>query len=220
MLLPRDDEEMDANEKISFSTMLRGGINGNDAFVGEKLPPIPPIKPRHSGSVHYSAVINPDGTTTYRRDVNAPCDYGMLVFNVGPADDSLPFQYDLYEDAYLWSDNSGLCIFYPTYTGYQLGPKPWWTLGVDPTTVNLRDLVADVTHMHRISSRLVIPKHASANSKTIDKDRAGDYIILAHHNFYDINYYKQLKSYVNSWVTKNDTDTKMSHMNINVTTTI
>lgn len=217
-LLVNNEEE---KEELS-STMLRGGgvsgVSNSDDMV--KFPPIPPIHPHHTGSVHYSSVMNADGTTTYRRDINAPCDHGMLLFNVGPALDNLPYQYDLYGDAYLWSDNGGLCLFYPTYTGYQTSTAgPFWKLGYDPTTVNFEGLDPDFRHMHRISSRIDVPEGGTAhnNSKAIDKQRAGDYIIMAHHNFYNIEYYKQLKHFVNSWVT--DTTTNMKTTIANTTTT-
>lgn len=172
------------------SSSLRGSM----AF-----PPIPPIHPHHTGSVHYSSVLNPDGSTTYRRDINAPCDYGMLVFNVGPASDDMPYKYDLYGDAYLYDNSAGLCILYPSYTGYQESKAPYWKLGYDPMTVIFKDLRVDFDSMHRISSRVEVPANANKNSKLIDPDLAGDYIIVAPHDFYSIQYYKQLKFYVNSW---------------------
>ena len=210
-------------EKEKASSVLRGGSNSAaDSDAAVKFPPIPPIHPHHTGSVHYSSVMNADRTTTYRRDINAPCDYGMLLFNVGPALDDLPYQYDLYGDAYLWSDNSGLCLFYPTYGGYQTSTAgPFWKLGYDPTTVNFADLTPGFRHMHRISSRIDIPADGAAdkNSKAIDQKRAGDYIIMAHHNFYSIEYYKQLKHFVNTWVTEtnttNTTDTSYVNTNTN-----
>ena len=167
-----------------------------------ELPPIPPIHPVHTGSVQYSSVMEADGTVTYRRDIHAPCNYGMLVFNVGPSKDDLPYHYDLYGDAYLFSDNGGLCILYPTYTGYQVSPYgPFWKPGYDPATVKFRDLVTGVRHMHRISSRILSPPSGGAtqHSEEISKLMAGDYIIMGKHNFYSINYYKQLKEYINSW---------------------
>ena len=228
ILLVNNEEE---KERVSF-TMLRGGVGGGGASASVsnsnsddndmvKFPPIPPIHPHHTGSVHYSSVMNADGTTTYRRDITAPCDYGMLLFNVGPALDNLPYQYDLYGDVYLWSDNGGLCLFYPTYTGYQTSTAgPFWKLGYDPTTVNFADLTSGFRHMHRISSRIDAPGGGTAhkNSKAIDKQRAGDYIIMAHHNFYSIEYYKQLKHFVNSWVTDTTTNTKTTIANTTTTT--
>lgn len=184
--------------------MLRGG--------GLNFPPIPPIHPRHTGSVHYSSIMNSDGTTTYRRDINAPCDHGMLLFNIGPARDDMPYRYELYGDAYLWSDNGGLCLLYPSYTGYQLSEHgPFWKLGYDPMTVNFGDLGPHFERMHRISSRIIVPADGSArkNSHAIDPHKAGDYIIMAHHDFYDTQYYKELKQFVNGWETDAETETSI-----------
>lgn len=172
--------------KMETPSMLRG--------------PIPPIHPVHTASVHYTSRMDPDGTTTYRRDITVPCDYGMLLFNVGPAEDNLPYDYDIYGDVYLWSDNNGLCILWPTYRGFQESKAgPFWKLGYDPMTVNFGNLEPPFDSMHRISSRILDPAHAQNHSHAIDDNRAGDYIIVAHHNFYDINYYKQLKAFVNAW---------------------
>jgi len=189
------------------ASMLRGTAVEADASKSSSsqsllsLPPIPPIHPHHSGSVHYSSMMT-NGQITYRRDISAPCDNGMLVFTVGVAAKELPYEYDLYNEAYLWSDNAGLCILYPTYNGYQLSNTPFWTLGIDPETVTFTNLIPDPSSMHRISSRQL---HNVKNPTTdgIDKDKLGDYVIMAHHNFYNIDYYKQLKAYINSWKTVN-----------------
>jgi len=206
-----DDENnvlvpMKAGPDASAVPSLRGGAidppNHRSAPEGGlELPPIPPFHPHHTGSIRYSSFMDTDGTVTYRRDIQAPCDYGMLVFNIGPSEDDLPYHYDVYADAYLWSDNGGLCILYPDYTGYQTSLSgPFWRPGYDPTTVRFGDLVANPTHMHRISSRILRPpRGASRHSDAINKNKAGDYIVMGKHNFYGINFYKQLKDYVNSW---------------------
>jgi len=195
-LLPIEIEKdaQPANDAVSSS--LRG--NSKDSL---NLPPIPPIHPIHDGAVVYSSMMEADGTITYRRDIHAPCDNGMLLFNVGPSKDELPYHYDLYGDAYLWSDNGGLCILYPTYTGYQTSTYgPFWRPGMDPTTVKFTNLIAQFKAMHRISSRVLAPKDgAPDHSKEINRNRAGDYIIMAKHDFYTIDYYKGLKAFVNSW---------------------
>jgi len=185
----------------AVSPSLRGGTVDPFNHGGLDLPPIPPFHPHHTGKIHYSSVMDTDGSVTYRREIQAPCDYGMLVFNIGPSMDNLPYHYDVYGDAYLWSDNGGLCILYPDYTGYQVSSNgPFWRPGYDPTTVKFRDLVPNPGHMHRISSRILRPPTgASKHSDTINRNKAGDYIIMGHHNFYGINFYKQLKDYVNSW---------------------
>jgi len=181
------------NDSASFS--LRG--NSKDSL---DLPEIPPFHPVHSGSVVYSSMMEVDGTVTYRRDIHAPCDNGMLLFNVGPSKDDLPYPFDLYDDAYLYSDNGGLCILYPTYTGYQTAPYPFWSLGKDPTTVKFQNLIPSFKAMKRISSRILVPADgAPEHSKEINRSKAGDYIIMAKHDFYSIDYYKRLKQFVNSW---------------------
>jgi hypothetical protein len=202
-LLPTAKQQHDASSSSLFasSSLLRGGVESETESELE-LPPIPPIHPVHTGSVQYSSVMEADGTVTYRRDIHAPCNYGMLVFNVGPSKDDLPYHYDLYGDAYLFSDNGGLCILYPMYTGYQVSPYgPFWRPGYDPTTVKFGDLVEGPRHMHRISSRILSPPSGGAtqHSHEINRNKAGDYVIMGIHDFYGINYYKQLKDYVNSW---------------------
>jgi len=199
------DVNKHATSSSSSSSSLRGGstgLNPNDVDEkGLKLPPIPPFHPVHTGQVHYSSVMDVDGRVTYRRDIQAPCDYGMLIFNIGPSKDDLPYHYDVYGDAYLWSDNGGLCILYPTYFGYQVSNYgPFWRPGYDPTTVRFGDLVAGPGHMHRISSRIMRPSTgADEHSAKINRSKAGDFIIMGHHSFYGINFYKQLKDYVNGW---------------------
>ena len=153
---------------------------------------IPPIHPKHQGSVKYSSIQKADGSILYRRDINAPCDNGMLLFSVGPARKDLPYQYDVYDDAYLFSKNDGLCILYPSYTGYQTADFPFWR-AMDPMTVVIKP--CDVHKMHRISSRIVGPE----TNRTIDAGKVGDYIIIGKHNFYNPHYYQQLKATVNSW---------------------
>jgi len=207
-------EPHEGEEKHASS--LRGGIvsgdntdidndidshRTNNNRIGTQLPPIPPLHPKHTGTVQYSSVMDAHGTVTYRRDFHAPCDNGMLVFNVGPSMDDLPYHYDLYGDAYLWSDNGGLCILYPTYDGYQLSNYgPFWRPGFDPTTVRFDNLIADPNYMHRISSRILEPaKGANNHSQQINRNRAGDYIIMGKHNFYGIRFYQKLKEYVNGW---------------------
>ena len=147
-----DPDAFDApppNITTSTSTMLRGG--------SLKFPPIPPFHPHHTGTVHYSSIQNADnGSITYRREINAPCDYGMLVFTVGYASKELPYEYDLYDEAYLWSSNGGLCILYPSYDGYQTSASPFWTLGIDPDTVTFTNLIINPSSMHKVSSRDII----------------------------------------------------------------
>ena len=214
----------------STSNMLRGGGKGEFKSKSKfNLPPIPPFHPHHSGTVHYSSIQNADnGAVTYRREINAPCDYGMLVFTVGYAAQELPYEYDLYEEAYLWSDNGGLCILYPSYNGYQTSTTPFWKLGLDPDTVTFTNLIINPSSMHHISSRDIIGggRIGANDNNNNDNDNKiiGDYIIMSHHNFYNINYYKQLKSYINSLNTSSSTFSSISidndNIDININTTM
>lgn len=193
---PTDIEKDSKQSNGETSSSLRG--KSKDAL---DVPPIPPFHPVHTGSVVYSSMMDVDGTTTYRRDIHAPCDNGMLLFNVGPSKDELPYPFDLYDDAYLYSNNGGLCILYPTYTGYQTSTYgPFWTPGKDPTAVKFQNLLPGFKFMKRISSRILVPPDgAPEHSKEINHNKAGDYIIMAKHDFYSIDYYKRLKEFVNSW---------------------
>jgi hypothetical protein len=125
-----------------------------------------------------------------------------LVFSVVPADENLPYAYDLYDDQYVFSENSGLCILYPSYTGTQTSYEPLWTPD-DPTEQTIEPLGDEE---HKISMRIVIPNnHVNANRK-----RAGDFLIIRKGNFYNANYYKQLKEYINGWPA--DTTTAVEDM--------
>jgi len=205
-LLMSSSNSFPSASAATSASMLRGTTTTTASFL--PLPPIPPFHPHHSGSVQYSSVMN-NGQISYRREVDAPCDNGMLIFTVGVAAKALPYEYDLYQEAYLYSNNAGLCILNPTYSGYQLSHTPWWTVGVDPMTVIFTNLILDPSSMHRVSSRQL---HNMQNPTTagIDPNKLGDYVIMAKHDFYNINYYKQLKAYINSWKTTTTSTTTMS----------
>ncbi|CAJ1968720.1 unnamed protein product [Cylindrotheca closterium] len=161
---------------------------------GEVQGPIPPpFHPHHSASVTYSSRMGPDGSVEYRRDINAPCEFGMLIFSIGPAKDELPYTYELYNDAYLYSDNNGLCMFYPSYNGYQTSSSPLQN-PTDPLQVILKPL--DKSIMHWISSRVFDPHRSK---KTYDRTKVGDFAIIAKYNFYDPGFYKGLKASINAW---------------------
>lgn len=148
------------------------------------------------GHVSYQATLKPNNQIDYTREFTAPCDYGILVFNVGPAASYMPFKYDVYQDAYVFSNNDKLCWFYPTYRGIQKGPFPWWVQG-DPTNF---DVPTGLT-MTKISHRIVRP----AGSQNFDATKGGDYLIMAHHNFFTPAFYENLKDEINSW-TDDDSD--------------
>jgi len=195
LLLLSDYQELE----YASSSSLRGSTDPKALPID--LPPIPPIHPVHTGSVVYSSVMDGAGTVTYRRDIHAPCDYGMLLFNIGPSRDELPYHYDIYGDAYLYSNNGGLCILYPEYIGYQMSQDgPFWRPGYDPTQVRFNNLVPANRYMHRISSRILAPPNAAKqHGQVINRAKAGDYIIMGKHDFYGIEFFKSLKNYVNGW---------------------
>jgi hypothetical protein len=151
---------------------------------------VKPIKPLHHCTIWYSATKTKDQSIEYERHFKIPCGYGLLVYNVGPAQDYQPFKYDIYEDGYVYDDNNGLCFFYPSYQAFQKGDAPFWEpqdatnfavkLGLDP---------------QKISSRVVVP----AKAKKINPVKGGDFAVIAHGNFYTPYFYQTLKATVNSW---------------------
>ena len=157
------------------------------------FPPIPPIHPKHTAHVHYSSTMDPNGKIQYRRDVTLPCEHGVLLFSVGVAKDNLPYKYEIYNDAYLYSNNGGLCILNPTYGAYQLSDEPLKNPD-DPEDINLKDL--DVHKMHWISGKVRNPYRAK---RSFDKTKTGDYVIIAKHDFYTTHFYEALKSTINNW---------------------
>lgn len=187
---PMDFEIVPMNDVLATlnkNTSINGNVNVN---VNR---PIPPIHPHHTAWVTYSSRMGPNANVEYRRDINAPCEYGMLIFSVGPAKDDLPYTYELYNDAYLYSDNNGLCLFYPSYTGYQTSNVPLWSPS-DPLQVVLKQL--NTNTMHWISSRVWNPHNSK---KKWDRTKVGDYAIIAKHDFYDPHFYEGLKAAINAW---------------------
>ncbi|EEC50642.1 predicted protein [Phaeodactylum tricornutum CCAP 1055/1] len=161
---------------------------------------IPPIKPLHHGHILYLTTSTDDEGRIYRREFTAPCGYGILVFNVGPAAEYEPFTYDVYEDAYVYSNNQGLCFIQPSYKGVQTGDAPFWE-PTDPTEMNVP--LGD--EPIKISTRVVI----EPGSKAMDPRLGGDFIIISKGNFYNPEYYKQLKAYVHSWENEDITTTSI-----------
>lgn len=157
---------------------------------------IKPMKPHHTGHVQYVTEISSDRNhLIYKRIFNAPCGYGMLVFNVGPAALYEPYTYELYDDAYAYSNNEGLCVLYPSYNGVQESTSPLWSFNDEmEMTVPLGDTPT------QISTRIVIPpntKHINSTNPT--KYHGGDYLIIRDGNFYNPTYYKNLKELINHW---------------------
>lgn len=161
---------------------------------------IKPIKPYHHGRVVYSVLSDDAGRIIYKREFTVPCADGLLVFNVGPAPEYAPYAYDVYEDAYAYSDNSGLCIFYPSWQGLQQSyHKLWETKDLTAYTVNLGD------KPNKISTRVVRP----AGTKKDPAVKGGDYVIMRPGDFYTPAYYKRLKDEVNSWSFGEDVESRL-----------
>ena len=114
------DEATSTDYNIGEFAIVRLEEDADDHHqVGVDFPPIPPFHPKHTAHVHYSSTMDANNQIQYRRDINAPCEHGMLVFSVGVAKDDMPYTYEIYNDGYLYSNNGGLCILYPSYNGYQ-----------------------------------------------------------------------------------------------------
>eukprot|EP00526_Cylindrotheca_closterium_P018130 CAMPEP_0113641660 /NCGR_PEP_ID=MMETSP0017_2-20120614/21875_1 /TAXON_ID=2856 /ORGANISM="Cylindrotheca closterium" /LENGTH=291 /DNA_ID=CAMNT_0000553023 /DNA_START=78 /DNA_END=950 /DNA_ORIENTATION=- /assembly_acc=CAM_ASM_000147 len=191
-----EQEQAELSPAMDFEIVKMDDVlaDPNNNWSTAKLQgPIPPIHPHHTASVTYSSQMGPDGSVQYRRDINAPCEFGMLIFSVGPAKDELPYTYELYNDAYLYSDNNGLCVFYPSYNGYQTSSVPLQN-PTDPQQVVFKSL--DQSVMHWISSRVFDPHRSK---KKWDRTKVGDYAIIAKHNFYVPGFYKALKAEINAW---------------------
>jgi hypothetical protein len=153
---------------------------------------IKPIKPHHHGDVIFlTEKIEGSDNYRYKRLFTVPCGDGILVFNIGPAIENQPYSYDIYQDNYAYSDNSGLCVLYPSYKGEQEADFPLWEPS-DPTqlTINLGDTP------NKISTRIVAPVKA----KSFDASKkGGDFCIMRSGNFYNPDYYKHLKHEINMW---------------------
>jgi hypothetical protein len=158
----------------------------------------------HHGSVAYSQAGTKDGWI-YKRTFAVPCDYGVLVFNIGPAPMKEPYEFEVYDDAYLWSDNNHLCLLYPHWWGYQMGPEPFW-MPKDATHVN--NIPLGTKQVTRISTKV----NEQHNAQPVDKDiqkKGGDYVVMAKGQFWSPNYYDGLKAYVHSWKKDQDIQTAL-----------
>jgi hypothetical protein len=158
--------------------------------VGTPLNAIPPITSVHHGSVVFLAGFENTTTIEYKRVFKVPCDHGILVFNIGPAASTEPFEYEIYADAYAFTNQKGLCPLFPTYTATQVSHQIMWA-PTDPTEVRI-DHLGD--ELHKISTRILRPP----KTKPIDAELGGDFCIIRKGNFYDAGYYKAVKRYVNS----------------------
>jgi hypothetical protein len=150
---------------------------------------VKPIKKHHHGEVVFSTEIDDEGNFVYKRTFTVPCGDGILVFSVGPAATYEPYAYELYDDAYVYSNNQGLCVLYPSYKAIQTSDEILWT-PEDPKqqTLELGDLPNKIT--------------ARVTKKPDTKDdtqRGGDFVVMRSGKFYTPVYYKHLKSSINSW---------------------
>jgi hypothetical protein len=150
---------------------------------------VKPVKPHHHGNLVCSAETDAEGNFVYKRTFTVPCGDGLLVFSVGPAASYEPYAYDLYDDAYVYSNNQGLCVFYPSYKGIQTSDAIMWTAD-DPTSmiIDLGDLP------NKISTRVIKKPDTKEETK-----KGGDFAIMRSGNFYNPVYYKHLKNNINSW---------------------
>lgn len=187
-------------ETLSYTTSTEENTNGSLQWH------IKPIKPYHHGKIVYTveardddaivdatqpaAAVDAQIALSYKRTFTVPCAFGVLVFNVGPAANYQPFAYDMYEDAYVFSNNDSLCVLYPSYQGIQTSDEILWG-DTDPTevVVDLGDLPS------KISTRIV----RKEDTKTGESKRGGDFVIMRSGNFYNPVYYKHLKAAINSW---------------------
>jgi hypothetical protein len=150
---------------------------------------VKPVRPHHHGEVVFSTEIDDEGNFVFKRTFTVPCGDGILVFSVGPAATYEPYAYELYDDAYVYSNNQGLCVLYPSYKAIQTSDEILWT-PEDPNqqTLELGDLPNKIT--------------ARVTKKPDTKDdtqRGGDFVVMRSGNFYTPVYYKHLKSSINSW---------------------
>ena len=185
-----------SSDGLSHQQQLRSGSTTASSRSNNIDWHIKPIKPHHTGHVSYVTEISSDRNhLIYKRIFNAPCGYGMLVFNVGPAAVYEPYTYELYDDAYAYSNNEGLCVLYPSYNGIQESTAPLWSFNDElEMTVPLGDTPT------QISTRIVIPPNTKPiNTTDPTKYHGGDYLIIQDGNFYNPTYYKNLKELINHW---------------------
>jgi len=169
--------------------------DGTTDRVHKKIHP-PHPKKLHHGEVLYTTVEDPDVGRYYKREFVVPCGYGLLVFNVGPAQIDMPYDLDVYDDGYVYSDNGGLCWLYPSYRAHQNDTEPFW-MPDDPTEFH----VPLGQELQKISTKVNHHDNTKDDERRSDrmKLRGGDYLVMAKHDFYTPRYYRQLKSVVNDW---------------------
>ena len=79
----------------TYNISLHHSDNSSPTMIFKKH--IKPIKPIHHGRVDYTVADTPEGRV-YTREFTAKCGYGILTFNVGPAQTYQPFQFDVFHE--------------------------------------------------------------------------------------------------------------------------
>lgn len=161
----------------------------------------PWLRKNEDARVHYSPVID-KGVVAYKREFTVPCDDGVLVFNVGPAPVDASYEFEVYDDAYLWSNNGGLCFLYPHYQAYQIWSKPFWNES-DPKYYAFKHVKR--TQMHRISTKVNVQEDAKQVDSGI-KAKGGDYVVFGGGKFWTPHYWDALRNTVHSWKKGTDVD--------------
>lgn len=193
-------------ELVVVDDYLEDNNNSMDAWsVGKKIHP-PHPKKLHHGEVLYKTVQDPTEGRYYQRSFVIPCGYGILVVNIGPANTNMPYDFDVYDDGYAYSNNGGLCIFYPSYKAHQDGSEPFW-MPSDPTA--FRVPLGD--QLTKISTKINDHPHTKDMSKA-EKERGGDYLVMTKGDFYTPQYYRELKQMVNTWKASEDGEDNIDEM--------
>eukprot|EP00522_Entomoneis_paludosa_P006346 CAMPEP_0172450592 /NCGR_PEP_ID=MMETSP1065-20121228/8874_1 /TAXON_ID=265537 /ORGANISM="Amphiprora paludosa, Strain CCMP125" /LENGTH=179 /DNA_ID=CAMNT_0013202385 /DNA_START=156 /DNA_END=695 /DNA_ORIENTATION=+ len=152
--------------------------------------PWPKPKKLSKGKVVYWTKDTTEGTTEYTRIFTVPCAYGVLAFNIGPAPQYAPYAYEIYQDAYAFSDNGGLCPLYPSWKASQTSDFVLWNPQTDANEHEVK--LGDTEQL--ISTRVVQPPHSKANVA-----HGGDFVIMRKGNFYSPQYFRQLQEHVHSF---------------------
>ena len=147
---------------------------GDDCFLMKFWKKWSPFDGKSDARVYYGTTQDDHHRMMYKRDYVLPCNYGLLVLNVGPAPTDQHYDFDIYDDAYLWSNNNNMCVLYPHWKAYQQGYQPMWN-PTDPTYYSYNHV--NKHEMHKISTLI----HHRDGTKDIDagiKAKGGDYVIF------------------------------------------
>ena len=159
-----------------------------------------------TGDVYYSTFRDHHKhRRVYKREFTIPCNYGVLVFNIGPASKDQSFDFELYDTAYLWSNNYYMCWVYPYYSAFQMRThQPFWKDGIDPKHQTYRNVNSD--KLNHISTHININHN---NTKPMDKfyaKKGGDYMIMGKGKFWDPHYWDDLRTKIHSWKKEENDD--------------